>query len=119
MKDLVVAAAQGLAVANGAAFVVVPGAVYDAADSDLAALAQALLTKVAGTGIELTSLRRVGSTLYAGINDSAAEEPLCRLAFGRVVRRLSFDLLGEAWDAHVTFAPVGTPAPAAAAVRVA
>lgn len=84
---------------------------YDTADSCLSIMAEALRRQVEGTGIDLLSLHREGSTLTARINDAEAEEPLCPAAFDRVVRRLSYQLLGEVWSGRVIFEPTAAPIP--------
>lgn len=80
------------------------GAVYDTTDSALHVMADALLKRVEGTGINLLVLRREGTTLEATVDDSQADEPLCPMAFAGVVRKLSYDLLGEVWDGLLEFA---------------
>lgn len=110
MEIQITAAARLLAVQAGARLTVTPGVAYDTADPKLAAMAGALLEQVEGTGIDLLCLRREGETLFAQVDDSQAEEPLCPAAFHRVVRRLSHDLLGEVWDGRLV-AEVRTAGP--------
>jgi hypothetical protein len=115
VKDVLTAVARVMALENGAAFTVVPGVAYDVSDAALGAMAQALLERFDGTGIDLVALERQGSTLVAHINEDMADEPLCPAAFDRVVHRLSYDLLGEVWAGKVkptfTFTPSPIPAP--------
>lgn len=89
----------------------IPGIAHDTTDIRLTVLAEALLEKVEGTGIDILSLAFAGDALVATVDDTAAEEPLCPAAFGRLVRRLSFDLLGDAPQLRVRFVePASAPA---------
>lgn len=110
MKEVITAVAHVIALETGAPFTTVPGVAYDCADNALGTLAGALLKQVAGTGIDLLSLRRQGSTLVAIVNEDQADEPLCPAAFNRVVRRLSHQYLGEVWEGRFEVES-GTPVP--------
>lgn len=109
MKDVITAIARVIAMENGAVFAVTPGVAYDPTDAKLRTMADALLERVAGTGIDLLALRCEGATLVAAINDDLADEPLSPMAFHHVVRNLSYKLLGEVWDGRLELP--ATPAP--------
>lgn len=98
MKEVITAVAQIIALETGAQFHTVTGVAYDCTDAALGTLAEALLKQAAGSGVDLLSLQREGTTLVAHINEDAAYEPLCPAAFSRVVRRLSQQFLGEVWE---------------------
>lgn len=97
------------------------GAAYDTTDSALRAMAEALLKQVEGTGIRLLAICREGATLEAIVDDGQADEPLCPMAFARVVRKLSHALLGEVWEGRllIDLTPAPTPEPAVVLARVA
>ncbi|HLN60144.1 MAG TPA: hypothetical protein VK464_01235 [Symbiobacteriaceae bacterium] len=111
MKDKLTTLARVMAMENGAAFAAAPGSVYDRTDTHLAAVAQALLKRLAGTGCELLSVRREGSVLTASINEDGADEPLCPRAFDRVVHDLAWRLLGEVWEGKLAVSFTPAPAP--------
>lgn len=107
MMDKLTKLAMELALGNGAGCAVVDEPAYDRSDRRLAAMAQALLERCASAGYDLLALRREGSSLTVSINEDRADEPLCPRAFDRVVRDLSWRLLGEVWEGKlvVTFTP--------------
>jgi len=75
---------------------------YDTTDADLVKLVEALAWQVQSTGIELISVQRSGATsLVVEIDETRTEEPLCPGAFGRVVRRLSHQLLNQVWEGRI------------------
>ncbi|HYF91438.1 MAG TPA: hypothetical protein VD969_04250 [Symbiobacteriaceae bacterium] len=111
MKDVLTAAARVMAMENGASFTAMPGVAYDLTDCALSTMARALLGQFDGTGIDLISLGRTGDTLVARIDEAAAEEPLCPLAFDRVVRKLSWQLLGQVWTGRIDIDAALTPTP--------
>ena len=111
MKDALTAVSRVMAVENGASFAVMPGVAYDLTDAALGTMARALLAQFEGTGIDLLSLHREGDALAANINEDLAEEPLCPMAFDRVVRKLSWTLLGQVWTGRLNIATTPTPAP--------
>ncbi|HWI62743.1 MAG TPA: hypothetical protein VNT75_12935 [Symbiobacteriaceae bacterium] len=111
MKDLLTAVARVMAMENGAGFAAMPGVAYDLTDSALGTMATALLKQFAGTGIDLLSLHREGDALVARINEDLADEPLCPMAFDRVVRKLSWSLLGQVWTGRLDIATTPTPVP--------
>lgn len=102
----------------GASLVITPGVAYDITDTALATLAGALQERIAAVGADLISLDRHGARLTACVDDRGADEPLCPNAFHRVVRRLSYELLCEAWDGVLTTAEP-TPTQPGATARVA
>lgn len=95
---VITAIARVLAMESGARLTISPGIAYNTADGALRTVAEALERQVAGTGIDILSLHRKGETLVAVVDESQAVEPLCPAAFHRVVRRLSYQLVGEVWD---------------------
>jgi predicted glycoside hydrolase/deacetylase ChbG (UPF0249 family) len=95
---VITAIARVLAMESGARLTLSPGIAYNTEDGALRTVAEALERQVAGTGIDILSLYREGETLVAVVDESRAEEPLCPAAFHRVVRQLSYQLVGEVWD---------------------
>ncbi len=123
MMDVITTVARVLAMESGAQLTLTPGVACTPATPALRTMADALLELLAPTGVELLALRLDGSTLTAEVREDAAEEPLCPAAFHRVVRSLSYRLLGEVWDGRLEVvtpeaapaspATLGTPAIAA------
>lgn len=79
---------------------------------------QALATQLALVGIVLVEMALENGVLRALVDESLAEEPLCPLAFDRVVGALSWELLGARLTGRFTVLeptaqPVPAPAPAA------
>ena len=111
MKDVLTAAARVMAMENGASFAAMPGVAYDLTDAALSTMARALLDQFKGTGIDLVSLHRTGDALAARINEAMADEPLCPMAFDRVVRKLSWQLLGQVWTGRLDIATTLTTVP--------
>ncbi|HWI53668.1 MAG TPA: hypothetical protein VNT01_16145 [Symbiobacteriaceae bacterium] len=111
MKDVLTAAARVMAMENGASFAAMPGVAYDLTDAALGTMARALLKQFDGTGIDLLSLEREGDALVAAINEDLADEPLCPMAFDRVVRKLSWDMLGQVWTGTLNIATTLAPVP--------
>lgn len=111
MQSVITAVARVIAMEAGAELRVLPGTAHNTSDRSLSILAEALLRQMAGTGVDLLSVERHGTRLVAEVDDSEAEEPLCPAAFRRVVRKLSYDLLGEAWDGELMLPaePAGVP----------
>lgn len=112
MRYDLTASARQLAHQAGTLLVNIAGIAHDSSDIRLAALAEALLEQVEGTGIDILTLEFASEGLVALVDDSGSEEPVCPAAFGRLVRRLSFDLLGDPLELKVRFVEP-SPAPAA------
>jgi hypothetical protein len=110
MKDMLTAVARVMAMENGAGFAAMPGVAYDLTDGALATMAEALTQRLAPIGVDLLSLDREGDLLMARINEDLADEPICPMAFDRVVRQLSYSLLGAVWQGKLAYD--STPAPA-------
>lgn len=111
MKDALTAAARVMAMENGAGFAAMPGVAYDLTDAALGTMARALLKQFEGTGIDLLSLQRDENELVARINEDTADEPLCPMAFDRVVRKLAWDTLGQVWTGRLDIATTPAPVP--------
>lgn len=107
MENQVATQARLLAARAGAQFALMPSAAYDTSDPRLAILAEALLPRIAAVGANLSSLRWENNVLVAQVNDDQAEEPVCPGAFARMVRQLSYTLLGEVVEGRLA-----APAPA-------
>ncbi len=105
MENTLTTAARSFALENGARCIIKAGVSYDTADSALRTMAEALLERVRGTGIDLLALHLDGDTLVASVDDSEAEEPLSPLAFHQVVRKLSYELLGQVWNGRLAPEP--------------
>ncbi|HEY3363753.1 MAG TPA: hypothetical protein VGK74_01700 [Symbiobacteriaceae bacterium] len=105
----IMTAAQALALANGAAFSVTTGVLYDPAGAGLSVLVPVLQERLRAIGVSLEAVRREGDTLIATVREDEAGEPLCPAAFRQVVRAESHRLLGEALDGRFV---VAAPAPA-------
>lgn len=101
MREWLIARAARLATAAGAELVVEPTPYLDPTDKDLNIIANALQTRAAETGIHLLALHREAQTLHVLLDDEAAEEPLSPGALQSTVRQLTWQLLGQVWDAHL------------------
>lgn len=112
MRYDLTAAARNLAHQAGARLTSIAGIAHDSSNPLLSALAEALQETAEGTGVDILSLEFAGEFLVATVDDAAAEEPLCPAAFGRLVRRLAFDLLGTPLELKVRFVEP-TPVPVA------
>lgn len=111
MMDAMTAVAQILALENGTALAITAGVACDVRNPVLVRMAETLSERLGAVGINLLALRLEGDTLVAHIDERAAEEPLCPVAFRSVVRSLSYQLTGYPLDARIEEAtPAATEA---------
>jgi hypothetical protein len=101
MQAVTTEIARVFALESGAELIIRPGVAHDTTDAPLRVVVAALLERLEGTGALLVAAERAGSTLVVSIDETEADEPLCPAAVTRVVRRLSYDLLGETWEAEL------------------
>lgn len=105
MENTLTTAAQAFAQENGVRCIITPGVRYDTTTPGLATVAEALLKRVQAADADLLALDLEGDTLVARVDDARADEPLCPAAFNRIVRQLSYDLLGQVWTGRLAPEP--------------
>jgi ribosome biogenesis SPOUT family RNA methylase Rps3 len=103
MREWLIARAARLAKAAGAELVV------EATDPELTLVANDLQTRAEAAGIQLLDLYLEGTHLHVLLDDSAADEPLSPGALQSAVRQISWQRLGQVWDAHLYTPAVEAP----------
>lgn len=105
MQNVITAVAQVLALESGARFESLAGTAMSPRDGALHSVAAALTSRFEAAGIDVLAYRLQEGLLTATVDEGGAPEPLCPAAFARVVRELSFRLVGEVWEGSLALAP--------------